>query len=79
MAPKSEMVTVKISCSERVYYRQEIQLSRVKFEILNALWTTEDGLGIGDEVVFLDLIDRSEVCDADDPEVDDFDLVKPTE
>ena len=70
----TEFVTVRISGEERVRYDQTKKVPKAEFERLNAMLDSEDRRERrkAEELIGDLFIDRRDVLDADDFELDDF-------
>ncbi|MFZ5621137.1 MAG: hypothetical protein ACOY5W_08970 [Pseudomonadota bacterium] len=77
----TEYVTVRISGEERVRYDQTKKVPKDEFERLNALLNSEDRSERrkAEEVIGDLFVDRRDVLDADDFELEDFIVVADEE
>lgn len=77
----TEYVTVRISGEERVRYDQTKKVPKAEFERLNALLDSEDRSERrkAEEMIGDLLVDRRDVLDADDFELEDFMVVADEE
>ena len=75
MSNEPEMVNVHIVGSMTVHLDQTIEITRRKFDELNALWMSEDGIGVDDPEKYLDLLDLTNPTSVDYDDVDEFELV----
>lgn len=78
---KPEKVKVRIVAEETIKYHQVVEMSRDEFEKLSAEWeavcTRRERESIDDVISMW--LDRSDVFDADDFEVEEFELQEESE
>ena len=69
-------ITVQIQCQEVVKYNQEVEMTQEQFDSLDARLSSKDRKvrERAEEEVF-DWIDRKDVYDSDDIEIDTFEIM----
>jgi hypothetical protein len=72
----TDKITVKIQCREVVAYNQDVEMTKEQFNSLDFRLSSKDRRERerAEEEVF-DWIDRSDVFDSDDQEIEDFEIL----
>lgn len=74
MSNEHDQVRVHIEGTVTLRLSETVWMPRAKFERLNALYESEDGLGVDDAEQFLDCLDLLEPASVDYDDVDAFEL-----